>query len=97
MQLQGTAAENELLVMSRRDDGRRIWPVAVSALSRHSTGSSNAVKAANARFPWSGSGFELSLGMSATYTGPGEDRTSLLAAEHDSRKGHFVFGYLFDC
>ena len=71
VQRQGTWAENELLVMSRRDDGRRIWPVAVSALRQQSTGSSNAVKAANSRFPWSGSGFDK---------GPGEDRTSLLAA-----------------
>ena len=80
LQRQGISAENELLVMSRRDEGRRIWPVAVSALTRHSKGSSNAVKAVSGRFPWSGAGFDWSLGMPATYTGPGEDRTSLLAA-----------------
>ena len=80
VQRQGTSAENELLVMSRPDDGCRIWPAAVSALHQRSTGSSNAVKAVNGRFPWSGSGFDLSLGVSATYAGPGEDRTSVLAA-----------------
>ena len=99
-QRQGIAAENELLVTSRHDEGRRIWPVAVSALGQRSTGSSNVVKAVNGRSPWSGAGFDLSLGMSATYTGPGEDRTALLAAaqrpkQHDSRKGHFILGYFF--
>ena len=79
VQRQGTWAAKELLVKWRRDQGRRIWPVAVSASHQHSTGSSNAVKSANARFPWTGSGFDLTLGMSATYTGPGEDKTSLLA------------------
>ena len=70
VQRQGTTAENELLVMSRQDKGRRIWPVAVSATRQHSVGSSNAVKSANGRFPWSGS----------AYRGPGGVRTSLLAA-----------------
>ena len=79
VQRQGTSAD-ELLVLSRHDEGRRIWPVAESALTKRSTGSSNAVKAANGRFLWSGAGFDLGLGMSATYTGPGEDRTALLAA-----------------
>ena len=102
VQRQGTSAENELLVMSRRDKGRRIWPVAVSATRQQSVGSSNAVKSANARFPWAGSGFDLTLGMSAAYKGPGEVRTSLLAAatkpqQYDSRKGHFFDGYFFDC
>ena len=81
VQQQGTSAENESLVLSRHDKGRRIWPVAVSATCQQSVGSSNAVKSANARFPWAGSGFDLTLGMSAAkYKGPGEVRTSLLAA-----------------
>ena len=79
VQRQGTSAENELLVLSRRDRGRRIWPVAVSATRQHSVGSSNAVKSANSRFPWAGSGFDLTLGMTAAYKGPGGVRTSLLA------------------
>ena len=70
VQRQGTTAENELLVMSRQDGGRRIWPIAVSAMKQHSTGSSNAVKAASAGFPWSGSGFDLTRGMSSAYRGP---------------------------
>ena len=80
VQRQGTSAENELLVMSRQDGGRRIWPIAVSAMKQQSTGSSNAVKSASAGFPWSGSGFDLTRGMSATYRGPTGTRTSLLAA-----------------
>ena len=80
VQRQGTTAENELLVLSRRDKGRRIWPVAVSATRQYSVGSSNAVKSANGGFPSSGSGFDLTLGMSAAYRGPGGVRTSLLAA-----------------
>ena len=80
VQRQGTSAENELLVLSRHDKGRRIWPVAVGATRQQSVGSSNAVKSANARFPWAGSGFDLTLGMSVAYKGPGEVRTSLLAA-----------------
>ena len=63
VQRQGTTAENELLVMSRQDKGRRIWPIAVSAGKQYSVGSSNAVKSANAGFPWSGSGFDLTRGM----------------------------------
>ena len=80
VQRQGTTAENELLVMSRQDGRRRIWPIAVSATKRYSIGSSNAVKSANGRFPWSGSGFDVTRGMTAAYRGPSEARTSLLAA-----------------
>ena len=82
VQRQGTTAENELLVMSRQDAGRRIWPIAVSAMKQHNTGSSNAVKSAIAGFPWSGSGFDLSRGMSSAYRGPTGKRVSLIAAAH---------------
>ena len=102
VQRQGTTAENELLVMSRQDKGRRIWPVAVSAIRQQSVGSSNAVKSANGRFPWAGSGFDLTLGMAASYKGPGEVRTSLLAAAQspgsmDPGRGSSSTGYFFDC
>ena len=80
VQRQGTTAENELLVMSRKDGGRRIWPVAVSAARQQSVGSSNAVKAVNDCFPRSGTGFDVTRGMTAAYKGPSETRTSLLAA-----------------
>ena len=82
VQRQGTSAENELLVLSRRDGGRRIWPVATTATKQHSVGSSNAVKSANARFPWAGSGLDLTLGMSAAYKGPGTlGHSSMLLAQ----------------
>ena len=101
VQRQGTTAENELLVMSRKDSGRRIWPIAVSATKQHSVGSSNAVKSASARFPWMGSGFDLTQGMSSAYRGPSGTKASLLAAAQSrqlgSRKGLFIDGYLFDC
>ena len=80
VQRQGVLADSELLPMSRRDQGRRIWPVAKNVLDAQSVGMSNAVKAVHTGYPWSGAGFDLSLGMSATFVGPGEDRSALLAA-----------------
>ena len=68
VQRHGVAAESELVAMSRRDDGRRIWPVATTCLNQRSVGLSNAVKA-SLGFPWSGAGFDLSLGMSAAIVG----------------------------
>ena len=58
-----------------------VWPIAVSGMKQHSIGSSNAVKSANGGFPWSGSGFDLTRGMSSAYRGPTGTRTSLLAAQ----------------
>ena len=49
-------------------------------MKQQSIGSSNAVKSANARFPWIGSGFDLTRGMSTAYRGPTGMRISLLAA-----------------
>ena len=98
VQRQGTTAENELLVMSRQDGGRRIWPIAVSAMKQHSTGSSNAVKSASAGFPWSGSGFDLTRGMSSAYRGPTGMRVSLLAAaQSPGSLDPGIDGYFFDC
>ena len=59
VQRQGVNAVRDLEVMSRQDSGRRIWPIAVSAMKQHNVGSSNAVKWTVSGFPWSGSGFDL--------------------------------------
>ena len=57
-----------------------IWPIAISAMKQQNTGSSNAVQWGVSGFPWSGSGFHLERGMSATYQGPTGKRVSLVAA-----------------
>ena len=80
VQRQGVSAVPVLRAMSDKDEGRRIWPIAVSAMKQHNTGSSNAVKGSISGFPWSGSGFRLECGMTATYHGPTGTRVSLVAA-----------------
>ena len=80
VQRQGVSAVPVLREMSDEDDGRRIWPIAISAMRQQNTGSSNAVKWGVSGFPWSGSGFHLERGMSATYHGPTGKRVSLVAA-----------------
>ena len=59
VQRQGVSAVRDLQAMSNEDAGRRIWPIAVSAMRQQNIGSSNAVKWAVSGFPWSGSGFDL--------------------------------------
>ena len=49
-------------------------------MKQKNTGSSNAVKWGVTGFPWSGSGFHLTRGMTATYQGPTGKRVSLVAA-----------------
>ena len=80
VQRQGVSAVRVLQAMSNEDSGRRIWPIAVSAMRQQNTGSSNAVKWAVTGFPWSGSGFDLTRGMKSTYRGPTGKRVSLVAA-----------------
>ena len=80
VQRQGVSAVPVLRAMSDEDDGRRIWPIAISAMKQQNTGSSNAVKWGVTGFPWSGSGFHLERGMTATYQGPTGKRVSLVAA-----------------
>ena len=80
VQRQGVSAVPVLRAMSDEDDGRRIWPIAISAMKQQNTGSSNAVKWGVTGFPWSGSGFHLTRGMTATYHGPTGKRVSLVAA-----------------
>ena len=80
VQRQGVSAVPVLRKMSDEDDGRRIWPIAISAMKQQNTGSSNAVQWGVSGFPWSGSGFHLERGMSATYQGPTGKRVSLVAA-----------------
>ena len=80
VQRQGVSAVPVLRAMSDEDEGRRIWPIAISAMKQQNTGSSNAVKWGVTGFPWSGSGFDLTRGMTATYRGPTGKRVSLVAA-----------------
>ena len=80
VQRQGVSAVPVLRAMSDEDEGRRIWPIAISAMKQQNTGSSNAVKWGVTGFPWSGSGFHLTRGMTATYRGPTGKRVSLVAA-----------------
>ena len=80
VQRQGVSAVPVLRAMSDEDQGRRIWPIAVSAMKQQNTGSSNAVQWGITGFPWSGSGFHLTRGMTATYQGPTGTRVSLVAA-----------------
>ena len=64
VQKQGVNAEFPLTTMIKCEESRHIWPVAVTTLTTANEGSSDAVKAAIGRYPWSGSGFDLGLGMS---------------------------------
>ena len=76
VQRQGVLAEAPLVALFKQEESRRIWPVAITALTTPNEGSSDAMKAAIARYPWVGSGFNLELGMSAK-GGPGEDKSAL--------------------
>ena len=85
VQRMGLLAEAELIAMSKADESRCIWPIAVNALDIPNVGSSNAVKAVNSAYPWSGAGLLSELGMSDTI-GPGEDKSALVAAAQDPGK-----------
>ena len=102
VQRQGVSAVPVLREMSDEDEGRRIWPIAVSAMKQQNTGSSNAVKWGVTGFPWSGSGFDLTRGMTATYQRSHWKEGFPCCSGTDSwwfgpRKGLNFVGYLLDC
>ena len=85
VQRSGLLSETTLLALSKKDQSRRIWPIAIDTLKVRNLASSNAVKAVNSAYPWAGSGFSLGVGMSGT-AGPGEDKSALVAAAQDPGK-----------